>query len=230
MTDDLDALQAALGHRFADPALLAAAVTHPSVAGTSRGATHYERLEFLGDRVLGLVVAELLYRHFPKEREGDMGKRFANLVRREAVAEVAGTLGLGAHLRLSPGEDEAGGRENPANLANACEAVFGAIYLDGGFQAVAPVLQRLWTPLLSRAAAPPQDPKTQLQEWAQRRGKPLPQYRALGRSGPDHDPRFDVEVAVVGHPPAAGSGASKRAAEKEAASALLAALGVKRND
>ncbi len=228
--DELQALQASLGHRFARPELLRQALTHPSATGAAgrrrerpaRGG--YERLEFLGDRVLGLVVAELLFHEFPEENEGALAKRFAMLVRRESLARVAQAVGLGRHLVLSRGEADAGGRESQTLLADACEAVIGALYLDGGLDAAAAFVRRYWEPLMAEDLRPPQDAKTALQEWAQGAGLPLPDYRTLRVEGPPHEPLFAVEVEVSGHPPATATGRSKRAAEQAAAEALLTRL------
>lgn len=225
MEASLDALQDILGHRFANPALLNEALTHPSVGGVSRKAVGkgYERLEFLGDRVLGLIVAEWLLERFPKEQEGALARRLTALVRAEALVVVAGHIGLGAHLRLAPGEQI--GAVKPAILADACEAVIGALYLDGGLPAAATFIRRHWDAALEGAkASPPQDPKTGLQEWALARGQKLPLYIDIGRSGPDHAPIFQVSVEVEGHPPVTASGSSKRAAEKAAADALLSRI------
>ena len=211
-----------LGHRFADPGLLQDALTHSSrVAGRGRS---YERLEFLGDRVLGVVVAEMLYRRFPKEPEGALAKRHAALVRRESLALAAAELEVAALVRLSPGEEESGGRENPAILADVCEALFGALYLDGGLKAARRVIEPLWTPLREADLRPPQDNKTALQEWAQGRGLPLPDYVEVGREGPAHEPVFTVEVRIEGCTPARGSGRSKRVAEQAAAGHMLDTL------
>jgi ribonuclease-3 len=221
---DLAALAARLGHDFAEPDLLARALTHSSRAGSA--AESYERMEFLGDRVLGCLVAELLYRRFPGENEGALGKRFAALVRREALAEVAGPAGLdlGPHLRLSRGEEDSGGRENPATLADACEAVIAALYLDGGLEAARRLVEPIWQPLLQADVTPPQDPKTRLQEWAQSLGLPLPRYAEVARSGPDHAPVFTLRVELAEGRTAQGEGRSKRIAEQAAAEAMLAEL------
>lgn len=225
----LDGLARALDHRFIRPELLADAVSHPSLAGLKRrsgiGAA-YERLEFLGDRVLGLVVAEWLLERFPQEAEGDLARRHAALVERTALGQVAETLGLGAYLRLSPGEDDAGGRQNRAILADACEATIGALYLDGGLETARAFIRRAWTDLIERSKRPPKDVKTALQEWAQARGLPLPVYEIVERSGPAHQPVFGVQVSVAGSGGAIGRGRSKQIAEKEAARALLEQVGV----
>lgn len=216
-------LHAVLGHVFARPELLTQALTHPSMQQGRRSRTSdpYERLEFLGDRVLGLVVAEMLFDRFPAEAEGALARRHAALVRREAVARVAGEVGLARHLVLAKGEDDAGGRGNPGILADACEAVIGALYADAGFAVAASFVRSRWEKLMEEALAPPKDAKTGLQEWAQGRGKPLPAYRVLGQEGPPHEPIFLMEVSVEGVGSAVGRGASKRVAEQAAAGALL---------
>jgi ribonuclease-3 len=215
-------LAEALGHGFRQKALLRKALTHPSAADSAFAS--YERLEFLGDRVLGLVVADMLFARFPNEPEGALAKRLAALVRRETLAEVAATMGLSAHLILARAEQEAGEAQNPALLADACEAVIAALYLDGGFEVARRFIEHYWTPLLEADLKPPQDPKTALQEWAQGRGLALPVYRELLREGPAHQPRFTVEVSVAGAEPARGEGLSKRLAEQAAAKLLLARL------
>jgi ribonuclease-3 len=220
---DLPALERLLGHRFRDPQLLRQALTHASLVQrrTDRGTVGYERLEFLGDRVLGLIVAEILFRQFPRENEGALARRYASLVSRDGLARVAAALGLGRHLLLSPGELGSGGRDNPALLADACEAVIGALYIDGGLEAARRFIEPNWRPLVSQDLQPPQDAKTALQEWAQGRGLPLPVYTLVASEGPPHDPRFTVEVQVKDNGSAVGAGRSKRAAEQAAAQELL---------
>ncbi|SDF80092.1 RNAse III [Limimonas halophila] len=221
-TVDLSALAERLGHAFAEPTLLRQALTHSSAAGSARSeVASYERLEFLGDRVLGLIVADMLLDAFPSEAEGALARRHAFLVSRDALAEVGRELDLSRFLRVSKGEAESGGRHNPAMLADVCEAIIGAIYRDGGLNAARAFVQRHWQPLLRQNRRPPQDAKTALQEWAQARGLPLPSYREVGREGPSHEPRFTVEAVVQNHDPARGSGRSKRAAEHDAAQRLL---------
>lgn len=220
---DLEDFAAVLGHSFATPALLRRSLTHPSAAAVP--GESYERLEFLGDRVLGLLVAELLWRRFPDETEGHMARRHAALVRRETLALVARETGLGDHLILARPEREAGEADNPALLADACEAVIAALYLDGGLAAARAFVEPRWVPLLEADLEPPQDAKTALQEWAQGRALPLPVYRETRREGPPHDPVFTVEVFVEGRNPAEGVGRSKRLAEQAAAERLLADLG-----
>jgi len=221
MDERLEDLSHALDHRFDRIALLRQAVTHPSADGERGRASAFERLEFLGDRVLGLVVAEMLLERYPDEAEGDLARRQAALVNRDQVARVALALGIDRVLVLSKGEQEAGGHANPAMLADACEAVLGALFQDGGFQAAARIVRACWQPLMEESAAPPRDAKTALQEWAQARGRPLPSYAVLSREGPAHGPKFHVTVSVTGEAQAEGRGASKRAAEQAAAAALL---------
>lgn len=216
-------LAAILQHAFSDPRLLEEALTHGSAMG-SRG-FDYQRLEFLGDRVLSLVVAEMLYKNFPQENEGNLARRYVALVRREALAEVAAKIGLGDHFILSPSEAGSGGRENPSLLADVCEAVIAALYLDGGLAPAAAFINRHWRPLMARQEKPPTDAKTNLQEWLQGRGLPLPVYRIAGRTGPDHAPEFTIEVSAGDARPATGTGFSRRAAEQRAAAAMLALLG-----
>ena len=219
------ALAERLGHGFTQPELLVRALTHPSAAARRDGIDDsYERLEFLGDRVLGLIVADLLMARFPLEAEGALALRHADLVRRETLAEVAGEIGLDDYLRLAKGEEAAGERRNPALLANACEAVIGALYLDGGLAVAWAFVERLWGARLEADARPPQDAKTALQEWAQGRALGLPKYREIGRKGPAHEPYFTLEVEVGGQQPARGEGRSKRLAEQAAAARLLARL------
>jgi ribonuclease-3 len=224
---DLVALQDTLGHRFSTVDLLIEALTHPSAVrrrGISRRG--YERLEFLGDRVLGLIVAELLWRRFPAEAEGELTRRHTHLVRRDALAEVARAVNLGSRLIVSPGEDAAGLRENSSVLADVCEAVIAALYLDGGLPAARHFVERRWEARLAALSEPPRDPKTTLQEWVQARGLPLPAYRTVAAEGPSHRRRFTVTVNIEGLDRATASGPSKRAAETAAAAAALAALAV----
>ncbi len=219
---DLEKLASRLSHRFKRKRLLREALTHPSAAGDPTQS--YERLEFLGDRVLALIISDLLLGRFQKEAEGALARRLSALVRRETLAKVALDIDLGDHLILAKSEKEAGASENPALLANACEAVIGAIYLDGGLAAARDFVLPLWTPLLEAEQTPPQDAKTALQEWAQGRGLALPEYREVRREGPPHEPVFTVEVSVTGQPSAQGEGRSKRLAEQAAAAQLLAEL------
>jgi ribonuclease-3 len=223
-----------IGHAFARPELLAEALTHPSALAPlrqgrrrlRRGAPprNYERLEFLGDRVLGLVVADLLWRRFDSEPEGPLTRRYTQLVRRETLAAVAAELGLDRHLVLSPSETLAGAARNPAILADVLEAVIAAIYLDGGFAAAFAFVERVLGERIAAMDEPPRDPKTLLQEWVQGRGLPLPAYETVATSGPDHARQFTVSVRVSGHDEATAAASSKRAAETAAAAALIERL------
>jgi len=218
---DLAGLEAILGHKFGDRAVLHAALSHSSL-GKGAGEIGFDRLEFLGDRVIGLVVAELLLAGFPKDHEGDIARRHARLVNRDSLARLARAIGLGRYLELSAGEAQSGGRDNPAVLADAFEAVIAAIYRDGGIEPARAFLSAQFPPLLAEVAVPPRDAKTALQEWAQGRGLKLPVYRTLQVSGPAHRPRIVVEVKIEGREPQSGEGPSRRAAEQTAAAALLA--------
>lgn len=220
---DLAVLETALGHRFADLDLLRLAVTHAS-AGTTRLHDN-QRLEFFGDRVLSLVIAELLYRRFPAENEGALAKRHAVLVRQEALAEVARGIDLGRYLHLAGGDADGRGREAAGALADACEALIAALYLDGGLEVARRFVAKAWEGLVAADLQPPRDAKTALQEWAQGRGEHLPRYSIVSREGPDHQPLFTVVVAIKDGRQATASGASKRAAETAAAAALLAQIG-----
>ena len=226
-----EAFSQAIGHVFTRPALLTEALTHPSAIAAPRGKSrrravqrHYERLEFLGDRVLGLVIADLLWHRFETESEGHMTRRMADLVRRETVARVALDIGLDRHLVLSPSEASAGAARNPGILADVCEAVIAAIYLDGGLSSAEAFVKRWWEPLIDSMERPPRDPKTRLQEWAQARGLGLPAYRLVATEGPDHAPRFTVAASVARSDEASATASSKRAAETEAAAMLLERL------
>ena len=219
---DRSGLEAAIGHSFSTPDLLGTALTHISgVQGGNARAQSYQRLEFLGDRVLGLAVSAMLYGEFPHATEGELSRRLADLVRRESCAEVAALWDVGPFLRLGPGEVQSGGRGRQAILGDACEAVIGAVFLDGGFEAAAALVRRAWGPRMLAPRRALQDPKTALQEWAQARGKPTPVYSETERSGPAHAPHFTVTVAVEGAKPADGLGSSKRIAEQAAAEAFM---------
>lgn len=218
----LERLMRRLGYAFSDPALLRRALTHSSARASRSDALHNERLEFLGDRVLGLCVAEMLMQFFPEEAEGELARRFNRLVRKEMCATIADEdWELGGSMIMSGGEALSGGRRKITILGNACEAVLGAIYLDGGHAAAREVVRRYWEPRMREAEAAPTDAKTALQEWAQGRGLPLPSYGVTERKGPDHAPVFEVRVAVEGLEATVGSGASKRMAEQDAAQKML---------
>ena len=213
-------LETRLGHVFADPALAERALTHVSAPSAGRGAS-YQRLEFLGDRVLGLVVSEMLYEAFPDAPEGDLSVRLARLVRRETCAEVAEAWDVGPHVIMGAGEARGGGRKKAAILGDVCEALIGAVFLDAGFEAARALVRRHWEARMRADAAPIQDAKTAVQEWAQARGLATPVYSEVERSGPAHLPRFVMQVALDGFEPERGEASSKRAAEQAAAQAFL---------
>ena len=221
------ALEATINYRFKDDALRDQALTHISGLAGGHRIGSYQRLEFLGDHVLGLVISDLLYRNFPKGDEGELSRRLADLVRRETCADVARGIDLGAALRLGASESNAGGRARVAILADVCEALIGAVFVDGGYDAAAALVEQLWGERLRASARPARDPKTQLQEWAQARGLPTPAYREVERTGPHHNPEFRVAVALPGREAAEGLGRSKRAAEQAAAAEMLKREGVR---
>jgi ribonuclease-3 len=220
----LERLQALAGHRFARPDLLEQALTHPSAASAAR--SDNQRLEFLGDRVLGLVIAEALLEAYPAEAEGDLAPRLNALVQGGTLAEVAAGIGLGEALRLGRSESLGGGRRKKAILADAMEAVIAALYLDGGPDVARRFVLGLWRARIDAPDTAPVDAKSLLQQWAQARGQTPPDYAVIGREGPDHAPRFTVEARLQGGETARGVAASKRQAEQAAASAMLAQLGI----
>ena len=221
------ALEARIGHKFSDATLLTTAFTHVSALKSARKrGDSYQRLEFLGDHVLGLIVSDMLYRAFPGADEGELSKRLADLVRKESCADVAKSLGLVDDIKLGSVGAGEGARLRNSVLGDICEAVIGAIFLDGGYSAAVQFVERNWTERMHVPRRPLRDPKTQLQEWAQGKGLPAPVYREIARTGPHHDPQFRVAVDLPGLAPAEGVGGSKRAAEKEAASVMIAREGV----
>ena len=218
----MNALEQKLGHVFSDSGLLARALTH---AGADAARSN-ERLEFLGDRVLALVVAEELYRLYADEDEGALTRRVHSLVRWEACARVAEEIGLWDHLVLTRSE-AAGGRARGPIVGSALEAVIAALYLDGGLDVARAFITRWWAPMFADPGSDTRDAKTRLQEWAQGRGRDAsaPVYTLKEQAGPDHAPRFVVEAKVTGFSPVTGEGGSKRQAEQDAATKLLAAVG-----
>ena len=219
-----DAIETILGHRFTRPELLREALTHRSaLKGSSRAHESNERLEFVGDRVLGLIMAEWLAERFPREQEGDLGRRLAYLVSQPVLAAVAEMIGLGTALSVSPGEARAGVKRRATVLADALEAALGALYYDGGLDRARAFVRRAWDRPMSAQIEPPKDAKTTLQEWAQKHAGDLPVYRVASRSGPPHAPQFVVTVQV-GAASGTGRGTSKRLAEQQAAAELLQAL------
>lgn len=220
MQFDTEDFQHRLGHRFERPALLALALTHRSFS-----ADHNERLEFLGDSVLNLAVSALLYERLPDMPEGDLSRVRANLVKQEALAALAADLMLAPGLRLGEGERRSGGQRRPSILADALEAVIGAVYLDAGFEAAQQLVRRLYAkvPLNAQMTQRAKDPKTELQEWLQGRKMHLPVYRVVATSGQAHQQTFDVACVVEERGwTERGLGASRRAAEQAAAAAMLA--------
>lgn len=210
-----------LAYDFNDHSLLVRAMTHSSACDKNATPVSNERLEFLGDRVLGLVVADMLMHTYDKSDEGELALRFNALVRKETCAEVAIELDLGTALYISAGEEQSGGRENKSILGDTCEAVIAAIFLDGGYAVAQDFIKRLWHERLLILKNPPRDAKSALQEWAQALKLPTPTYSLAERSGPDHAPEFTYTVEVENNLPAMGHGTAKRYAEQSAAQAFL---------
>jgi len=221
---NLDELLKKLDYSFEKPELLDEALTH--VSAPQAGGQSYQRLEFLGDRVLGLAIAELLFRTFPGAPEGELSRRLAELVRRESCAEIATAWDVGPYLKLGAGEAHAGERRNQTILADVCEAIIGAVFIDGGYVAARDLVERAFQELVEAPRRPLRDPKSALQEWAQGRGLPPPTYSVVEQIGPDHAPKFRVVVKVKGAENEFGSGTSKRIAEQAAARSLLMKEGV----
>ncbi|MGB3177614.1 MAG: ribonuclease III [Albidovulum sp.] len=219
---DLAAFAARIGHEFVRPELLIRAVTHASISTPTR--PDNQRLEFLGDRVLGLVMAEALLGADKTATEGQLAPRFNALVRKETCADVAREVALGDVLKLGRSEMMSGGRRKEALLGDALEAVIAAVYLDGGFEAARAVILRLWVKRIGEVDADARDAKTSLQEWAQARGLTPPLYTEIGRTGPDHQPVFTVEARLSTGVTELAKAGSKRQAEQAAAKALLARM------
>jgi ribonuclease-3 len=219
---ELIAFAKRLGHDFQQPELLIQAMTHSSLSSATRGDN--QRLEFLGDRVLGLAISDALFRKDTQAAEGLLAPRFNALVRKEACADIAIAIGLGEALKMGRSEMLSGGRRKMAILGDAMEAVIGAVYLDAGFDVARDMIVRLWQDNIDNAADDARDPKTTLQEWAQARKLPTPTYIETARSGPDHAPIFTIEVSVETGQSASAQATSKRAASQEAAADLLRQL------
>lgn len=233
----LQQFEAILGYHFQNIDMLRLALTHSSAISMSgsgktsqisaaktsdnKAVADNERLEFLGDRVLGLVIAEILHTKFPYAPEGELARRYNRVVRKETCAEIAKELDLGPFLIMGEGEHDSGGRKKPTILADACEAVLGAVFLDGGYSHAQSIIHRLWSPRILAQDIAPSDPKSALQEWAQGRQLSLPKYVEVNREGPDHAPYFTTDVHINGLAPARGVGASKRASEQNAARTFL---------
>jgi len=215
-------LEARLGHKFADPSLLDRALTHSSaIAPAKRVAQSYQRLEFLGDRVLGLVVADMLYRRFPQSPEGELNRTFVTLVRKETCAAIARQLNLGTELNLGESEARTGGADKDAILSDVMEGVIGAVYVDGGLGPAYELVERLFGEHLGDAVSDRADAKTTLQEWAQGKGLEPPAYVEIARTGPDHAPEFTIAIKLSGYTELTATGSNKKLAEHKAAEAFL---------
>ncbi len=212
-------LEERLGYHFKNPVWRDKALTHSS----KNGSINNERIEFLGDRVLNLVIAELLFTKFPDENEGQMAKRHSALVQGKMLLSVANRISLSADIIMSDAERQSGGAANENILSDAMEALVGAVYLDGGLEPARAMVLRLWGDI-GNVTDMHQDPKTELQEWVQARAMPLPEYEIVGRTGPDHAPVFEIEVRVQGCDPVLAEGSSRRQAEKIAAQKMLLIL------
>ncbi len=218
--DQLEALQNVIGYTFGDLHWLERAMTHSSTAEDY----NYERLEFLGDRVLGLVMAQALFETFPKEREGGLAKRHAALVQGRTLAVIATLNHLGDYIILSEAERKAGGAENENILADILESLIGAIFIDGGYDPARDFILRFWGDNIETLTEAPMDPKTELQEWVQAQSLPLPAYEMIDKQGPDHAPLFTIELRIDGQDPLTAEGPSRRQAEKTAARKMLSRL------
>lgn len=217
-----DKLQFRLGYRFADPDLLERALSHSSaISPSKRVERSYQRLEFLGDRVLGLVVADMLYRRFPKANEGELSRTLNSLVRKETCAVIARQLDLGTEMILGESEARTGGAEKEAILGDVTEAIIGAIFLDGGMGKAYEFVERQFEEFIVDGQTHRADAKTTLQEWAQARGLEPPTYQLVERTGPDHAPEFTIAIDLVGYDRVAATGPSKKIAEHKAAQDFL---------
>ena len=220
-------LEEVLEYKFNDVSLIDEALTHPSLTRLTKKDEkkyNYERLEFLGDAVLGLVIAELLMIKYPDEKEGELAKRQAGLVRGEAVTNVAVSLNLGKFIKMTVGEEATGGRENASNVENVLEAIIGAIYSDSNLCEAKKFIEKHWAKLIEKMIEPPKDAKTSLQEWAQARGLAIPSYNIISTDGPSHSPHFTVQVDVQNMDNIEASGTSKKKAEKAAARKMLVVI------
>lgn len=223
----ISALEERIGHVFSNRELIEAALTHVSaVSGEGQRVLSYQRLEFLGDHVLGLVVSDMLFKAFPKEDEGALSRRLAELVRAETCAEIAESLNMGLAMRIGPSEVQSGGRTKKPILADVCEAVIGALYAEAGYEPAAAFIERHWLERMQHPRRPLRDAKTRLQEWVQAKALPVPTYKEISREGPDHAPTFRIAVVIEGLEGAEALGASKREAEQAAANAVLVREGV----
>ncbi|WDI30534.1 ribonuclease III [Hyphococcus flavus] len=219
--EDYAALEQRIGYEFAERSLLKRALTHSSLSGGEAPVKDLERLEFLGDRVLGLLTAETLWRKYPDYDEGEMAPRLNALVRKETCAKATLHFGVDQYILMSEWEDSAGGRKKKAILGDVMEALLGALYIDGGLKAARALYDQFWTPNLENLSKLHKDPKTALQEWTQRKALGVPDYEVIESEGPAHAPAFTIEAQVKGKKPTRGEGKSKRAAQMEAARAFL---------
>jgi ribonuclease-3 len=223
-------LEQKIGHTFKDKSLLVQALTHVSAIAHGKVKVSYQRFEFLGDHVLGLVVSDLLLREYPRAQEGELSQRLADLVRAETCAKVAVELNLGAYIYFGTNEAKSGGRHKASILADVCEALIGAVFLDGGYKAAEKFVETYWKERALRSKSRLRDPKTLLQEWGQARGLPPPIYRQIERKGPDHKPVFRIAVELPGLGAAEGEGRTKRDAQQAAATMMLNRHGVELDD
>lgn len=213
-------LEHRIGYSFREPRWLIEALSHPSLAQRANN----QRLEFLGDSVLGAAVAKLLFEMYPKETEGELARRQAGLVCSETLAVVAREIGLPDEIEMAASEIAAGGRANPTNLEDACEALIGALFMDGGYEAAEQFITLRWKKLAASVKTPPKDAKTSLQEWAQARGLPIPVYHVLSAEGPSHAPVFTIEARLETGESAIATAGTKKVAEQAAAKLLLEEL------
>ena len=210
-----------IGYHFNNNTYLEEALTHSSAAGSI---SDNDRLEFLGDRVLGLIIADRLLGDFPEAETGELARRYNRLVRSESLVTVAEKISIGLYLKLSSSEEGAGGRTKPAILADSCEALIAALYLDGGMIAAKEFIEKYWSSMIVEVEGREKDSKSALQEWAHAHLNSVPTYREVSKIGPAHKPYFKVEVSLPGYEPALGEGESKRKAQQHAATELLSRL------
>ena len=217
---DFEKIEGILGYKFKDRHLLERALTHSSTGEEYS----YQRLEFLGDRVVGLVIAQALFEKFRQENEGGLAKRHTALVQGATLTVIGQAHGLNEFIIFSNAEKEAGGHQNENIISDVVESLLGALFIDGGYEVVRDVILRLWGDNIETLVKAPQDPKTELQEWVQARGLPLPVYQIVSRDGPDHAPVFTISLTVQGFEPIHQEGASRRAAENTAARKMVKML------
>lgn len=220
--EKISTLEEKIGYYFRNKSLLVQSLTHPSTK-KNQNTKDYERLEFLGDSVISLLISEILYQYFPFEDEGALAKRRASLVCRDGLAEVALIIGLGEYLILSTGEEQSGGRNNKANLENAFEALVAAIYVDNGLESARAFIDKFLKPIVFNSKEPPKDPKSKLQEWAQKQGMDLPKYEMVSITGPAHQPEITISLSIKDKSVTKNS-SSRKEAERQAAEEMLKLL------